>query len=73
MRVERFKKLWSHSYYKNSVAKLSMEDIQEVMDFIEKNQTKDRNDFVHAVNRMFIGKDKPKKWTLISEILTVIG
>lgn len=68
-----FLQLYKHAHYGALLLRLSADDLKTVKAFIVDNRNLDKGQFVHSVNRMFIDKSKPKNWTLIMEILTVIA
>lgn len=64
----------THPHYMGLIKRLNLAELELIDRFIKSNIGANRDEFVIKVNRMFIGvESKPKNWTLIQEILTVIG
>lgn len=73
-RLIRLTKLSNHPHYKFLLIKLSTSEKEIMRHFIIDSFDLDKNEFIYSVNRMFLDKtDKPKNWSLIMEILTVIA
>jgi hypothetical protein len=71
-REQRFFTYKNHYWYGRLFQRLSVQDIQLCLGFIEKNSELEANKFIYEVNRMFLEVPvKPKNWTLIMELLTV--
>lgn len=72
--MEKFQSLYNDYWYGRLIQKLRPIEVGYVTQFIQLNQHLGLSEWEMAVNRMFIDKpDKPKRWTLIMEILTVCG
>lgn len=73
-RHQKVKQLFEHPHYNKLMRKLTGDEMLLIANFINGNQNKERNEFVHATNRMFIDQNyKPKNWAVIMEVLTVVG
>lgn len=71
-RLDALEELKTDAWYGRCISKLKKIELEICETFIKNNDGLDRGQFEMAVNRMFIHvKDKPKQWTMISEILAV--
>lgn len=68
-RLEKFESFKTHAWFKKLYKKLSNEDILLARGFIVKNEYLTANAFESAVNRMFLGRERPANWNIISELL----
>ena len=75
LRSDKWKSLKSDAWYGlKIIPKLNAVDIQIIEDFISQFEAVDIDTWEIAVNRMFRGdQNKPKNWTMIMEVLTVVG
>lgn len=66
--------LSNSAFYGNKYRLLKTKSLELFHIFLEKNWHKNKNDFEFNVNRYFIDqKDKPKDWTMVCELLSVIN
>lgn len=65
--------LFSHAWYGKRLQKFSLDEVALVAAFINERAEKDRDDFVHDVNRFFLSNTKTKHWSMIMEILTIVA
>lgn len=69
-RIKNFEALKKHPMIGKWMLRLKDDDLTFCEMFLSNNQGLTDSDFVFKVNRMFLGKDdKPKQWSLISDIL----
>ncbi len=72
-RLEKFNNLKNHAWYAKHFKKLTNEEIAVAHTFIQTMSDKNRNEFVHTVNRFYLTNKQTKNWSIVSELLTVIG
>lgn len=73
-REHNFEILKVDHWYKPLILRLREKELNLTVDFIRNNSGLTIGEWEMAINRMFLGVlNKPKNWTLIMEILTVIG
>ncbi len=65
--------LFNHAWYGKRLQKLSLDEIALMAAFINERADKNRNDFVHDVNRYFLSNTKTKHCSMIMEILTIVA
>ena len=71
-RLDAFVQLEVHPWYGRHFKSLSDKAFKVAVDFMEETALLTHDEFVPAVNRMFLDKpEKPKGWELITELLTV--
>lgn len=58
-------------YIQRLFEKLKKHEIEILEKFILENESLGKNDFIYKLNRFFLDKEKPKNWTIITEILLV--
>lgn len=68
-RLELFKSYSKHPWLSRVYARLKLNEITLIEDFINENNLLNKHDFEIKINRMFIDKTKPKKWKEILELL----
>lgn len=69
-RLNKFNSFSSHPWFSRIFSKLKTDDVNFAVRFISENSSLEKGQFEMAVNRMFIGKEKPKRWKEIMELLT---
>jgi hypothetical protein len=73
-RLEALKVKSSTLPYSRIIARLSESEFDTVVAFIEDNDQLGHLEFEYAVNRMHLNvEEKPKKWAIIQEVLTVVN
>jgi hypothetical protein len=71
-RLEYFKlKCSEHILYKRLALRLSEDEFDVAVQFIEDNDHLDYLEFEYKLNMMFDGKPKPKRWSIIQELVLV--
>ena len=68
-RIQLFKSYRDHPWLRKTYSKLDENDLKIAVSFINENDGLSRGQFEIKLNRMFLDKEKPKKWTHISELL----
>lgn len=68
-RLTAFHGYESHAWLGRLYKKLTADDLNLCIDFINQNWELDKNDFEKKVNRLFLDKEKTKNWKLITELL----
>lgn len=75
-RLRKFHSLESHPWYNKYYKKLTKKDLQYCVDFIEKHNHLDFNDFTAKTNRMFLDmgfsllpKSRQKRLVLLQELI----
>ncbi len=69
-RIEEFKKLQNHPWLKRSYEKLKENELKIALDFLEKTQNDNNDDFAFKAVRIFLNcENKPKHWKEIEELL----
>ena len=72
-RVERFKDLYSHPWYRTLSQKLSEADFKLCAGFVELHEDLDRDAWTVKVNRLFLDQEiKPKNAGVIADLLLAI-
>lgn len=66
-----FADLKNHAWYGGLLNRLKVSDRTICEEFIDQNDHLNGLEFEYAVNRMFLGKELPKRGALIQELLTV--
>lgn len=69
MRLKAFHALKDHPWYGRYYKKLTPADVTYAEWFMVYYYGCDKGVFEAAVNRMFVDKDKPRNWAVISELL----
>lgn len=69
-RKHSFLRLASHPWFSRIYARLNPKGHKLALEFIEKHNGANHNEFIHHVNRMFLDKEKPPQWELILDLLT---
>ena len=69
-RSQIFDSYANHPWLKKVYNRLTEADKQIAKDFIAKNDHLGMLEFEYAVNRMFLDKDRPKRFAMIQELLT---
>jgi len=69
-RLEVFKGYKNHPWFSRKISQLSLVHLILIEHFINSNNELSKGDFELAVNRMFLDKDKPKKYKEIQELLS---
>ena len=72
-KLDRQKKiisLWDHPHYHKKMEKLKDEDLDMIRIFIDENGDLPTREFEMKINRLFMDREKPKRWIEISEILS---
>lgn len=59
-RMQNLENIKTHPMLKNLFKRLTLEEYAIVVEFIEKHQHLDRNEYAKACNRLFLDKPKPK-------------
>lgn len=73
-RKEIFQSFSGHAWWGRRIESLKLKERAELEGFLEAQQSLSNDDFVHALNRMFLGREaKPKNWTLILDILQAVA
>lgn len=65
--------LFDHAWYGKRLKKFSIDELALIAKFINERAEKERNEFVHDVNRFFLSNPKTKNWSMIMEILTIVA
>jgi hypothetical protein len=62
---------FSEAFYgKRLTAKLTVAEMEQVIEFLNKNEHLSYLDFEYAANRWFLdSSDKPKNWAIMTEIV----
>jgi hypothetical protein len=68
-RADKFKELSTHAWFKKSYTRLTKSDIDLCELFIAESLDLNSLEFERKVNRLFLDKEKPKNWALITELL----
>lgn len=68
-RLKNFENLKTHPWLSRIYNKLSTSEIDFAVNFIKTNDALSKSEFEFKVNRVFINKEKPKRWKEISELL----
>ena len=71
-RLERFRALEHHAWFKRIYKKLSKTDILLAEEFLIQNESLSKDDYAMKAVRIWLGKDiseRPKRWTHIEELL----
>lgn len=69
-RITKFESYATHPWLKRVFGKLEQSDLEFCRSFITSQGEASRGDFEMRVNRLFIDREKPKRWKEISELLT---
>lgn len=72
-RLENFLALEIHPWLGKSFKKLKKSDLEICFKFLKDFESLDKNDFEFKLNRLFLDKDKPKNWMIISELLSNVN
>jgi len=67
-----FLNLENNAWYGKYFKKLTVSDKKLSIDFLNSLTGLNKDDAMEKVNRMFLGKDKPKNWKLINELCSVV-
>lgn len=70
MRLDIFNSYKEHAWYGKLYNKLSVGDIKIAETFLNENELLDNIKYDLAVNRLFLDKEKPKNWKIITELLS---
>lgn len=69
-REKKFESFKDHAWLKKAYAKLKRDELELARKIIRDNAHLSKGDFELMTNRLFLGQtDKPKNWTVISELL----
>lgn len=71
LRREIFNKLDDHPLYKKLKDKLRDSDFVTIEKFLEINGNESNETFEFYLNRFFLDREKPKNWSIISELLSI--
>lgn len=72
MRLNKFKSLADHPWYRKQYTSLKKEEVAVIVNFIEASAHLSFGDYALAVERMFLDKpNKPKRWALLQELALV--
>lgn len=70
-RRQAFDNLATHAWFGKVHAKLKGEARAQALDFLRAHERDSHNDFIHHLNRMYIGNTaKPHGWQLVLDLLT---
>jgi hypothetical protein len=70
-RLMNFENLAHHAWLKRLFLKMKSQDLDIAREFLIMNAGLSKDDFQHAVNRMYMDSaEKPKHWTEIQELLS---
>lgn len=72
-RVLKLKQLAGHSWYAKLLKKISDAEFDMIVEFCEDNAHLNQLEFEFAANRMFLGRQRPKHFAIINEILVVVS
>lgn len=72
-RHAKISSLFEHSWYGKRLKKLTLDELALIANFINERAEKNRDAFVHDVNRFFITNERTKNWSMVMEILTIAG
>lgn len=59
--------------YSKKIASMSLVEVIIMESFIMKNDHMSRSDFEDSINKMFVASDRPKRWSMIMEILSCVN
>lgn len=65
------RELGDHPWFCRVVARLGDADREVIEDFISRSRELELSAFEMAVNRMFLDRERPRRWREIMELLTV--
>lgn len=66
--IEYFEQFKNHAWHSRTYKKLSASDIAIAKEFLTSIAKLSKDEQVQKCNRMFLDKDKPKKWKEINEL-----
>lgn len=69
-RITNFESLSRHPFYSGLVRKLTRNDVNVCVEFLNRTIDLSNDDYEMKVNRMFMDKVKPKNWAIIQELLS---
>ncbi len=70
VRIDIIKGYETHPWLKKTYAKLTRLEMVQTLAFAQVHAHLSKDDFMMAVQRMFLDRDKPKHWKEIQELLT---
>jgi hypothetical protein len=68
-RLTAFSELITKPYYSSLYAKLSKAEVALCIDLIDSHHHLEAGPFESAMDRYFLGKDRPKRWTIVLELV----
>lgn len=72
-RIAKLQQLSTHSWYSKLLKKITESEFDTIVEFCEDHADLNQLEFEYAANRLFLGRERPKHFAIINEILVVVS